>query len=53
MAGLPEKARATGAVDCVVIDLREEFVRDFVFPALRGNAVYEGNYLLGTSLARP
>jgi len=53
MSGLPEKARKTGAVDCIVKDVREEFVRDFVFPALRGNAVYEGNYLLGTSLARP
>ncbi len=51
--GLPEKARATGAVDCVVRDLREEFSRDFVFPAIRGNAVYEGTYLLGTALARP
>ena len=53
LSGLPEKARATGAVDCVVRDAREEFVRDFVFPAIRGNAVYEGTYLLGTSLARP
>jgi argininosuccinate synthase len=53
LSGLPEKARATGAVDCVVRDAREEFARDFVFPALRGNAVYEGTYLLGTSLARP
>jgi len=53
LSGLPEKARATGAVDCVVRDAREEFVRDFVFPALRANAVYEGTYLLGTSLARP
>src|SRR5215831_10468211 len=53
LAGLPEKARATGAVDCIVRDAREEFVRDFVFPAIRGNAVYEGSYLLGTSLARP
>ncbi len=53
LSGLPEKARATGAVDCVVRDLREEFVRDFVFPAVRGNAVYEGTYLLGTALARP
>ena len=42
LSGLPEKARATGAVDCVVRDVREEFVRDFVFPAIRGNAVYEG-----------
>jgi len=53
LAGLPEKARATGAIDCVVRDLREEFVRDFVFPALRGAAVYEGTYLLGTALSRP
>ena len=51
--GLPAKAKATGAVDCVVRDLREEFVRDFVFPAIQGCAVYEGSYLLGTSLARP
>ena len=49
---MPRSAR-TGAVDCVVRDVREEFVRDFVFPALRGNAVYEGHYLLGTALARP
>jgi argininosuccinate synthase len=53
LAGLPEKARATGAVDCVVRDLREEFARDYVFPAIRGAAVYEGSYLLGTALARP
>jgi argininosuccinate synthase len=53
LAGLPEKARATGAVDCVVDDLREEFARDFVFPMLRAGAIYETNYLLGTSIARP
>ncbi|MEA2014172.1 MAG: argininosuccinate synthase [Thermodesulfobacteriota bacterium] len=51
--GLEEKALATGAVKAYVEDLKEEFVRDFVFPALRANAVYEGTYLLGTSLARP
>ena len=51
--GLPEKAKATGAVDCVIRDIREEFVEDFVFPAIRGGALYEGTYLLGTSLARP
>ena len=51
--GLPRKARETGAQDCVVRDLREEFVRDFVFPAIQGCAIYEGSYLLGTSLARP
>jgi argininosuccinate synthase len=44
---------ATGATRCDVEDLREEFVRDFVFPALRANATYEGQYLMGTSLARP
>jgi argininosuccinate synthase len=53
LSGLPQKARDTGAVDCVVRDLREEFVRDFVFPAIQGCAVYEGAYLLGTALARP
>ncbi len=53
LSGLPEKAKASGAVDCIVRDVREEFVRDFVFPAIRGGAVYEGVYLLGTALARP
>ena len=53
LAGLPEKAKATGAVDCVIRDVREEFARDFVFPAIRGGAIYEGTYLLGTALARP
>lgn len=50
---LREKAISTGASDYVQADLRETFVRDFVFPALRANALYEGDYLLGTSLARP
>ncbi len=53
LAGLPEKAKDSGAIDCVVKDVREEFVRDYVFPAIRGNAIYEGVYLLGTALARP
>jgi len=53
LSGLPEKAQQTGAADCIIRDLREEFVRDYVFPAIRGNAVYEGVYLLGTALARP
>ena len=48
-----EKALNTGAVKVYIDDLREEFVRDFVFPAFRANAIYEGQYLLGTSLARP
>jgi argininosuccinate synthase len=51
--GLDAKARATGAMKCVVDDLREEFVRDFVFPMFRAAAIYEGQYLLGTSIARP
>ena len=51
--GLADKAKRSGAEDCVVEDLREEFVRDFVFPALRAGAVYARTYLLGTSMARP
>jgi argininosuccinate synthase len=50
---LREKAIRTGASKIYIDDLREEFVRDFVFPLLRANAVYEGRYLLGTSIARP
>src|SRR5437868_11522012 len=48
-----DKALKTGAVGVHIVDLREEFVRDFIFPMLRANAVYEGAYLLGTSIARP
>ncbi|MDR1577382.1 MAG: argininosuccinate synthase [Deltaproteobacteria bacterium] len=51
--GLEAKALKTGASKCHILDLKEEFVRDFVFPAIRANAVYEGQYLLGTALARP
>ena len=50
---LHEKAKATGAQSLTIKDLREEFVTDFVFPMFRANAVYEGSYLLGTSIARP
>src|SRR6059036_1862280 len=53
LAGLVEKAKRSGAVDCVVRDLREEFVRDFAFPTLRAGAVYARTYLLGTAMARP
>jgi argininosuccinate synthase len=53
LAPLEEKAKATGAQSIYIKDLREEFVRDFVFPMFRANAVYEGSYLLGTSIARP
>ncbi len=48
-----EKALATGADKVYIDDLKEEFVRDFVFPMFRANALYEGHYLLGTSIARP
>jgi argininosuccinate synthase len=48
-----DKAMKTGAVGVHIVDLRETFVRDFVFPMLRANAIYEGSYLLGTSIARP
>ena len=48
-----DKAMRTGAAAVHIMDLREEFVRDFIFPMLRANAVYEGAYLLGTSIARP
>jgi argininosuccinate synthase len=53
LGGLPEKAKTTGSVKCVVSDLREEFAGDFIFPMLRSGAVYEDRYLLGTSIARP
>ena len=53
LEGLEEKARATGASKLYVEDLRQEFVSDYVWAAVRANAVYEGVYLLGTSLARP
>ncbi len=48
-----EKAKLLGIQDIYIDDLREEFVRDFVFPMFRANAIYEGEYLLGTSIARP
>ena len=50
---LEEKAKATGASKIYIEDLREDFVRDYVFMALKANATYEGTYLLGTSIARP
>ena len=53
MEGLDEKAKATGASKLYIEDLREEFVRDYVWTAVKANAVYEGVYLMGTSLARP
>ncbi|MBP8979920.1 MAG: argininosuccinate synthase [Syntrophobacterales bacterium] len=53
LEGLREKAINSGASKIYIEDLTDEFARDFIFPALRANAVYEGVYLLGTSLARP
>jgi argininosuccinate synthase len=53
LAPVEEKAKKVGASKIYIDDLREEFVRDFVFPMLRANAFYEGGYLLGTSIARP
>jgi argininosuccinate synthase len=51
--GLAEKAKATGASAHYTVDLVEEFARDFIYPMMRANAIYEGQYLLGTSIARP
>lgn len=53
LVGLEEKAVRSGAIGCVVDDLRDRFVTDFVFPTLRAGAVYARTYLLGTSMARP
>ena len=53
MDGLEEKAKATGGSKLYIEDLREEFVRDYVWTAVKANAIYEGVYLMGTSLARP
>ena len=51
--GLAEKAKATGASAHYTVDLVDEFASDFIFPMMRANAIYEGQYLLGTSIARP
>lgn len=53
LSGIEAKALKTGAVNAYVEDLREEFAQDFVFPMMRAGAIYEGRYLLGTSIARP
>src|SRR5687767_4379724 len=53
LAGVREKALASGADECYVEDLREEFIRDFIFPTLRAGAIYNRKYLLGTSMGRP
>src|SRR5208337_1471893 len=51
--GLEAKAKRTGASKCYIADLEEEFARDFIFPIIQAGAVYEGQYFLGTSIARP
>ena len=53
LEGIEEKARQSGASKCIVRDLREEFVRDYVFETMKTGALYEGTYLLGTAVARP
>jgi argininosuccinate synthase len=53
LTGLEAKALSTGASKCIVDDLREEFARDFIFPMMQAGAIYEGQYFLGTSIARP
>ncbi len=53
LTGLEEKGKSTGASKVYIQDLRLEFARDFIYPAIRGSAIYEMRYLLGTSLARP
>ncbi|NUQ01816.1 MAG: argininosuccinate synthase, partial [Armatimonadetes bacterium] len=53
LAGLEQKAQRTGAASCRIVDLRREFLTGYVWPCLRAMTVYEGRYLLGTSMARP
>lgn len=53
LEGLEEKAIATGASKCYVLDLKDEFVEDYIFPCLKADAMYENVYLLGTAFARP
>ncbi|PYK89946.1 MAG: argininosuccinate synthase [Verrucomicrobia bacterium] len=53
LAGLEEKALKTGASKCIIEDLQEEFARDFIFPMFQAGALYENQYFLGTSIARP
>ena len=53
LKGLEAKAKRTGASKCYIVDLQEEFARDFIFPIIQAAAIYEDQYLLGTSIARP
>jgi argininosuccinate synthase len=53
LEGIVEKAIASGASECHVVDLKEEYVKDYIYPIIKTGSVYEGQYLLGTSMARP
>src|ERR1043165_5860854 len=53
LKGLDKKARKTGASKIYIDDLQEEFARDFIYPMMQAGAIYEGQYFLGTSIARP
>ncbi|EKT54081.1 argininosuccinate synthase [Providencia burhodogranariea] len=53
LVGVEQKALQSGASECYVVDLREEFIKDYIYPVLKTGALYEGSYLLGTSMARP
>jgi argininosuccinate synthase len=53
LEGVEEKAKASGASECHVVDLKDEFVKSYVYPTLKTGAIYEGTYLLGTAMARP
>jgi argininosuccinate synthase len=53
LAGIKKKALKSGAVKCIIKDLRKEFVEDYIWPMLKAGAIYENGYLLGTSIARP
>ena len=53
LAGIEQKAIQSGASECHVVDLKEAFVKDYIYPIVKTGAVYEGQYLLGTSMARP
>src|SRR5215472_18074482 len=53
LKGLAAKAKKTGASKCYIVDLQEAFARDFIYPMVQAGAIYEGQYYLGTSIARP
>ena len=53
LEGIEAKAKASGASECFIADLKEEMVADYIYPTLKTGAYYEGKYLLGTSMARP